>query len=111
MAGQPDQERGDPEAGGLGLHHRQCGQQLHPVAGQADLLLGLPQGGCGQVDVPGITLAAGQGELAAVDITLTAPDEHDDQLPVPGPVHRDEHRCLAHGGETVARQPARRGLG
>jgi hypothetical protein len=63
-AGQPGQERGDPEPGGLGCH-RQGGQQLDPVGGQAELLVGLPQGGGGQVGVAGLALAAGQGELAA----------------------------------------------
>lgn len=57
--------------------------------------------------VPGVALAAGQGELSAVDAALTAPDEHHHQLPVPFSVHRDEHRRLAHHGETVARRSRR----
>jgi hypothetical protein len=90
--GQPGQERGDPEPGGLGLHHRQRGQQLDPVPGQADLLVGLPQGGGGQVGVPGIA-------LAAVGAIQSAPGPSPPPVAVPAPVHRDQHRRLAQHDE------------
>jgi hypothetical protein len=50
--------------------HRQGDQQLDVVADQAEFLVGLPQGGGGQVGVAWIALAAGQGELAAVAAIL-----------------------------------------
>jgi len=44
-------------------------------------------------------MATGQGELAAVGATSSAPDQPHHQLAVPAPVHQGQHRRLAQHGE------------